>query len=301
VSQEINHFIANRTVVANISCKTFLVTIFGDVVSQHGNWIWLGSLVKALEPLGYSERLVRTSVNRLLKEDWLQMKSSGRKSYYSFTAKAQGHYTKAARRIYANDSTSNKDQWLIIFTSFVNDKLLPELKKQLHWLGFSSLTSGVYAHPGCSIKSLHETIQELNLSDAVVIFDSQIHNNSSLKVLKQLVFEKWQLDQLQQKYLNLITNYKPFIETIKFNPQQCFMMRVLLIHEYRRILLSDHELTDEMLPDNWQGHAARKMVKSLYSKINSGSLQYINNNLENLNGFLEAPNIDFSKRFVSAN
>ncbi len=301
MSTSIQAFISSRTEEANISCKTLLVTLFGDVVSQHGNWIWLGSLIKALQPFGYSERLVRTSVNRLLKEDWLQAKTLGRKSYYCFTDTAQRHYTKAARRIYAKNLRSKDHKWLIVFTSFVDEKQLPEFKKQLNWLGFSSLSAGVFAHPDCSLDSLHETINELKLSDSVVIFDSQIHNSSSAKVLKKLVFEKWQLNLLQQKYQNLISTYSLFIEAENFNKQQSFAMRVLLIHEYRRILLNDHELSDEMLPEGWQGHQANQLVQTLYAKFNLPSLKYIKTNLENMSGFLDNPTAEFADRFNTIN
>ena len=37
---------------------SLIVTFFGDVVSQHGNTVWLGSLVHAMAPLGINERLV---------------------------------------------------------------------------------------------------------------------------------------------------------------------------------------------------------------------------------------------------
>ncbi|MCJ8269158.1 MAG: hypothetical protein MJK04_07115, partial [Psychrosphaera sp.] len=59
---DIGSFIATRAKQANISSKSHLVTVFGDVMSGHGQWIWLGSLIEALQGLGYSERLVRTSV-----------------------------------------------------------------------------------------------------------------------------------------------------------------------------------------------------------------------------------------------
>jgi phenylacetic acid degradation operon negative regulatory protein len=42
--------------------NSLIVSIFGDVVTQHGHTLWLGSLVNALAPLGVNDRLVRTSV-----------------------------------------------------------------------------------------------------------------------------------------------------------------------------------------------------------------------------------------------
>ena len=42
-----------------IRCTSLIVTVFGDVVSQHGGVVGLGSLVAALGLLGIDERLVR--------------------------------------------------------------------------------------------------------------------------------------------------------------------------------------------------------------------------------------------------
>ena len=38
----------------------------------HGGAIWLGDLIELLAPLGINERLLRTSVFRLVAQNWLQ-------------------------------------------------------------------------------------------------------------------------------------------------------------------------------------------------------------------------------------
>ena len=161
-SNDLGSFINQRAEIANISCKSFIVTVFGDVISQHGSWVWLGSLIDSLKPLGFSERLIRTSVFRLVKDDWLQVKKIGRKSYYAFTESANNHYTKAARRIYAGSSQHSDGRWLIVIPSSVSENKLLLLKRQLRWLGFSSLSSGAYAHPSIDQASLEETIKNLS-------------------------------------------------------------------------------------------------------------------------------------------
>ncbi|MFT4925353.1 MAG: phenylacetic acid degradation operon negative regulatory protein, partial [Phenylobacterium sp.] len=157
-------FLTHRAKVANISSKSHLVTVFGDVMSQHGEWIWLGSLISALQPLGFSERLVRTSVFRLVQDDWLQTQKVGRRSYYAFTNTAKRHYEKAARRIYAGEVPAWDGSWLIVIPAFVGDDKLVSFRRQLNWLGFSPLASGVYAHPSFDKRSLEETIEEMALS-----------------------------------------------------------------------------------------------------------------------------------------
>jgi phenylacetic acid degradation operon negative regulatory protein len=50
------------------SARTVLVTVFGDGIEPHGGEVWAGSLLRLVEPLGMNERLVRTSLNRLVGE-----------------------------------------------------------------------------------------------------------------------------------------------------------------------------------------------------------------------------------------
>ena len=78
---------------------------------------------------------------------------------------------------------------------------------------------------------------------------------------------------------------------------QSFILRTLIIHEYRRILLKDHELPEELLPDNWSGFGASQVVKSLYAHLAESSCEYITTQLYNANGFLPVAEKDFNFRF----
>lgn len=293
-------FISSRTEQVNISCKTLIVTVFGDVISIHGNWIWLGSLIESLAPLGYSERLVRTSVFRLVEEEWLRVKKIGRKSYYSLTETAIKYNEKAAMRIYSPTGYSDNNQWLIVLPSFVSDEQFPELKRQLKWLGFSTIASSVYAHPSFDSNSLEETIRDLDLLDSVIIITGKTIDSHSTRVLKKLVFEKWKLDQLQKEYACIISDYAPVYELAQsdaITSALSYLLRLLIIHEFRRVLLKDHELAKDMLPKDWSGSIARKLVKNLYSKLAVKSCQYITGQLETIDGKLPRAAAEFERRF----
>jgi len=297
---EIKQFIANRVEESNISCKTFLVTVFGDVISQHGQWVWMGSLIEALSSLGYSERLVRTSVFRLVKDDWLQVKKIGRKSYYSLTENANNHYTKAARRIYSPERKHDDDRWLIVIPSFVEDAQLVQFKRQLKWLGFSSLATGVYAHPFGDKDSLNATLIELNLENSVIVFSAETVDKNSLKVLKKQVYQKWQLNQLSDYYTQFINTYQKQYDLIKkenISAEQAFIIRLLLIHDYRRIILKDNELSSSMLPEDWSGYKAHFLTKALYRLLSKQSQSYIVNSLINSDGCLPKASFEFDDRF----
>lgn len=57
--------------------SSLIVSLFGDLVRPRGGRIWLGSLIRLLEPLALSERLVRSTVFRLARDQWLSTEVLG--------------------------------------------------------------------------------------------------------------------------------------------------------------------------------------------------------------------------------
>ena len=45
-----------------IRTRSLVITFFGDIVSQHGGNVWLGSLISVLAKFKINERLVRTTL-----------------------------------------------------------------------------------------------------------------------------------------------------------------------------------------------------------------------------------------------
>jgi len=298
---EVGRFVRESIHLKQISAKSFIVTVFGDVISQHSGQVWLGSLINSLQPLGFSERLIRTSVFRLVKDDWLEVNKIGRKSYYRFTETANKHYTKAARRIYAPQREHPDGNWLIVLPSLVDKRKLPALKKQLSWLGFNLISSGAYAHPSLDQTSLEETIKELDLSDSLIVFSSHIYDEDSESTLRKLVHKQWNIDELHQRYLLLIDDYQKILEQLEsgtdITDHDCYLLRLILVHEYRRILLNDYELPQNMLPANWSGYQACTAVKQLYGHLAKPSTRFIIKNMQDAGGYLQKPIDSFKKRF----
>jgi phenylacetic acid degradation operon negative regulatory protein len=292
--------IQQRVSEQNISCTSMVVTVFGDVVSQHGGWIWLGSLIEALEDFGFNERLVRTAVYRLVQNDWLQVSKVGRRSYYCFTENAKGHYAKAARRIYAGPAAEWDGAWTLVIPANVSDDKREEFRKSLNWQGFNTLSPGLYAHPSSDRTSLDETLQELGIADQVVVLSAQTNDPQSQASIRQLARQRWKLNDLAESYQELVDFYRKAAETFSKNTppaKDCFHLRTLLIHDYRRILLRDPDFPEEMLPQGWIGLQAHDLVRRLYRAVATASLEYIENELENAHGALPGTNERFYKRF----
>ncbi|HEB97871.1 MAG TPA: phenylacetic acid degradation operon negative regulatory protein PaaX, partial [Thiotrichales bacterium] len=80
-----------------IHANSLILTLFGDSICPHGGVIWLGSLIKLVEPLGINQRLVRTSVFRLTEKGILQSRQVGRRSFYSLTETGFRQFSTAAQ------------------------------------------------------------------------------------------------------------------------------------------------------------------------------------------------------------
>ncbi|MFK8021157.1 MAG: phenylacetic acid degradation operon negative regulatory protein PaaX [Pseudomonadales bacterium] len=290
----------NRVADQNYSCTSMVITVFGDVVSQHGGWIWMGSLINTLGLFGYSERLVRTAVFRLVQQDWLQANKIGRRSYYCFTENAKGHYERAARRIYASEIPDWDGSWTFVTPTLVPDDKREEFRKSLMWQGYNSLVSGMMAHPSAERTSLDETLEELDLVGKAIVFSARNTDVHSKAALKSLVLQKWNLDELAQQYDELLNFYRPLIKSQKLSavsPEIAFQMRVLLIHDYRRVLLRDPDFPDELLPTGWVGFEVYELVKRLYRILSPKTEVYIEDKLSNAQGTLPHAGSRFYKRF----
>jgi len=297
VSDLVAEFAARRP----IRCTSLIVTLFGDIASQHGGIVWLGSLVEGLALLGVDERLVRTSTFRLVKEGWLEASREGRRSYYRFTPYGRREYARAARRIYARDRPAWDGNWTLLLPVAVPEGARESFRRSVLWAGFGSLAAGVYAHPGSDNGSISELLAEQNLSEKVVVMRAGTDALQSDRLLRDVLWKNWELEALASAYARFVQRFRAvrsaLARTRAISPEECFAVRLLLVHEYRRILLHDTDVPAELLPADWPGLEARRLAAELYARVGPGSLDYVCTHLQGANGALGAPAESFGKRF----
>jgi phenylacetic acid degradation operon negative regulatory protein len=283
--------------------KSLIITLFGDVISQHGGEIWLGSIARSVEALGINDRLVRTSIFRLAKEGWIEVEREGRKSFYGFTRSGSKEYQRAAQRIYSAGGNSWRGGWQILIPTHLPEHLRDDFRRSLNWLGFRAISNGTFARPGGDEESIRDLLDEFDLNSGVIVMEAKTTSLTSSKEWRNVVSEYWQLETLEADYRQLIGLFRPLKKTLDNGvlptPLQAFQARILLIHEYRRILLRDTPLPDDLLPNRWQGTVARQLVQGLYRDLAAPSTNYIQTELVNRQGRLPEPESYFYQRFGS--
>lgn len=280
---------------------SLIVSFFGDVVSQHGQVIWLGSLVEALGALGVNQRLVRTSVFRLVKDGWLEFERQGRCSYYRFSPFGLHEYERAARRIYALEQKSWQGRWQVLIPLKVPEESRQGLRRSLLWQGFRAVSTDTYIRPGESDNALLETLEEFGATSQVMLMEASAADETSLRMVKAMVEEHWMLREVALAYREFITHFRPLLKFLDSgnhpDPLSAFIARTLLIHDYRRVLLRDTPLPDELLPPGWPGAEAKLMTSRIYHALAEPSAEYIRSRLQGEDGSLPGPEAGFYQRF----
>ncbi|MHC3033561.1 PaaX family transcriptional regulator [Acinetobacter nosocomialis] len=270
IQQIIDSVVKNET----LSGTSLISTIFGDSVLHRGGNISLASLIQLLELFGFNDRAVRTSVFRLVKNDWLCSDKIGRTSFYRITDSSRSTYLQAEQRIY-NDQMKEWDHyWDLILMSSLDTENKALLKKELEWLGFANISTNLMAYPGCNRIELQRLLVDLNMSEQVVVFKAetlQLFNNS-VDTIGRMLRTNWPIDELRQRYLQFLDIFREIgvllmQENEQLEPVQAFQIRTLLIHYYRRILLKDPALPLELMPTDWPAISARTLSMNIYKKV----------------------------------
>jgi len=301
-SKALKAFLHQRMQQGNISSTALLFTFFCDVVTQHGGEIWLGSVIKALTPLGISERLTRTAVFRLIQDDWLESRKQGRRSYYRLTQTGKHYYERAAKRIYASSSPAWDGVWTLLFASMVDKDKRDALRKGVLWLGYGSFAPGVFALPSSDVQPLNELLKDLSLEDSIVKMQARADPSGNTESLQKLVLARWDLDDLRHRFAAFTSHYKTAERILRRKKQAdghlLLLLRVLMIHEYRRLLLHDPELPAIMMPVDWEGHAAQSLVADMYRLLAAETINWASRELVNATGRLNAGTRLLQNRFV---
>lgn len=279
---------------------SLVVSIFGDAISPHGGAVWLGSLINVLQAFGINQRLVRTSVFRLVKDGWLQSEQIGRRSYYRLSTEGRARFQDASRRIYSEPRREWAGNWCLVLLAGVEAERREEFRKELGWLGFAPFSPGILAHPAPDLTAVQACVSQLDGNDRVLITDTAI-DAARNPYLKTLVHDAWSLQELDDRYGLFLEKFRSVYRGTQaaatLAPAVAFRVRTLLVHEYRKTLLRDPFLPIDLLPAQWNGLPAYQLCRNLYKVLAQPSLEFLTEHMETADGPLPPAEPAFFQRF----
>ncbi|HEV7135191.1 MAG TPA: phenylacetic acid degradation operon negative regulatory protein PaaX [Steroidobacteraceae bacterium] len=291
---------------------SLLITIFGDAIAPRGGAVTLGSLIDLARPFGLAERLVRTSVARLAAEGWLAASRHGRRSEYRLTDSGRKLFAEATRRIYGTNPSTWSGQWTLAVMPPASGRAARAAsasreappgsrrsrREQLRWLGFGQLSPGVYAHPQCTLEQARAWLTTLGCADHCWLLKSA---TEGLAADRALATEGWDLAEIARRYRRFRDSFAPVAAAVRqadaLSPQPAFVVRTLLIHQYRRIHLQDPLLPPALLPTPWVGTEAFELTARLYEAVFPAAERFLTDTGATVTGALPPADPEGHARF----
>ena len=267
----------------DISARSVLVTVFGDSVLPVTKTLWLSSLFELAAPFGFSERLVRTSMFRLVSEGWVSNERVGRRSRYSLTRLAVRESEDADRRIYTNHPVEWDGSWTF---AAVDTPLMPaqerdRIARHLRWHGFVALGRGLLASPSVTVESLRELLRLVEPATVVPIGRAELDDLDRL-VEEGFFADAFRTDDTEAAYAQFLVRYEPWQrrDLDAAAPLDAHGLRTMLVHEFRRVRLRAPDVPAELLPPDWVGDRAYEVAADLYRRLSPQAAEALSEILE---------------------
>ena len=235
---------------------SLIVTIFGDCLLPRGGGAWLHGISTLTRLFEIEPGPVRTAMSRLVTEGLFERERHGRRSFFRIAPQALPQFHEAEQKIYAPERVPWDGQWRLAVLSAPEARRPARLLLQEH--GFAALTP-----------SLLMTPNPVNLPHSVAdfAFKARLTSGQSERLISQL----WPIESLSAQFTQFLRLFAPLSDTLAAGDvlpaDQALLARILLIHEYRRLVLKSPALPDGLLPDDWPGTKARHLAARLYPRL----------------------------------
>ena len=172
------------------------------------------------------------------------------------------------------------------------------LKDELTWRGFGELSANVFAHPEPDSRSLPAQRRDAGSFSKAMVFEATLAGADSPE---RLVALGWDLADLGIRYQRFAARFERVLAALRstrsLDPEACFIVRTLLIHEYRRLHLRDPLLPARLLQADWPGARAASLCRDVYACVFAASEAHLSRVGAQLGGALPAPDASVMQRF----
>jgi len=262
--------------------QDLIFTLFGEYFLHRRVHIWVGSLIALLEPFGLSDGAVRTSLSRMVRRGWLESRREGRHSYYDLTSRGRRLLEEGERRILHPTWSDTWDgRWLLLAYSIpeVRRSVRDRFRDRLNWLGFGSLGNGLWLSPHPVEDEIASFASKAGIEEYLIVFRARRLGRMNTA---DLVARCWDVPGINEQYRAFIDRWEPFLTRCRngvtaagIAPEECYLIRFRLMHEYRGFALIDPYLPRPLLPEDWWGDRATDVFQRVHDLVEGYADQHV--------------------------
>ncbi|MEQ9695384.1 PaaX family transcriptional regulator C-terminal domain-containing protein [Shimia sp. SDUM112013] len=236
-----------------------IVTLFGDLAGTAGDRIAGTTLSSIIEPTGIKPEAQRVALFRLRNDGWLRSEKAGRSSLYSLTDHGLAETAAATPRIYARASAA-PDQWRLLVQDTVKMAERQSVEKELTRSGHLVVAPGVFLAPSTAPLS---DVDGLVMTGTVDTVPDWLRARTSPPELVQAYAD---LEQALDRFAGML-DAAPCL-----SPCEVASLRTVIVHNWRKALLSHPDLPDSFFSEHWRGTACRDKVMGILDRLGRPTL-----------------------------
>ncbi|TRW46265.1 PaaX family transcriptional regulator C-terminal domain-containing protein [Georgenia yuyongxinii] len=245
-----------------MSVRSTVLDLFGEYVQHAGGAIGLSPLSDLLGVAGIQPDATRALMTRLRSEGWFTSRREGRKVSYSITPYLHAVLDEGRGRIYRTADGDWDGSWhMVIYHIPENRRALREaLRKRLTFLGFGSPAPSTWLSARDLRARVELLLLDLGVEDVSEVgLIQMLSGTGSVAVDRQIARRCWQLDAINDAYLEWIRTWRPKIQAYAADPPRggaALAADVALVGTYRKFPFIDPALPADLLPARWHGRTA---------------------------------------------
>ncbi len=230
-----------------------VVTILGDLLRDPDDRIHGRTLAALTGPMGIADPALRVALHRLKKDGWIQSARDGRESTYWLSESARAETEAMRARIYGTAPASSGPVHLLLL-------------------------------PGDAEILFPQRVESLDIGPRMILTDADPshHPAQSLALsLPQTPLPDWITDVLcapahRAEYRHLTEATQAILAAPRpADPVHAAVLRMLILHHWRRLHLRHSTLADALLPADWEGSKARRAVTRAFDHLPRPALDRI--------------------------
>jgi phenylacetic acid degradation operon negative regulatory protein len=228
---------------------SLLVTVFGDLVPDGS--LDGPTLSAIMTAIGIKPEATRVALHRLRSDGWIKSEKRGRTSLHSLTGRGRTDSEAARQRIYGEPKTMGR-----VAEIFLTESAAVELDPAQ----FAQVTSRVFVCGADTVRP--KGAMRLQPTDLQPWLGRQIESEQIWKAYKSLHSVLMDIDEALP-------------EGTQLGALEVAVLRVMIVHAWRRLTLKHPDLPRAAHSPDWRGHDCRALVTTLLSRFARPALENI--------------------------
>jgi phenylacetic acid degradation operon negative regulatory protein len=262
--------------------RALIVTIYGLYARESAGWLSVSAVIRLMAELGVDEPAVRSAISRLKLRGLLEARREAGVAGYGLSSRGAEIIAQGDRRIFHRPEPSAAGGWLLAIFSVPEHERARRhaLRSRLAWLGFGTVSAGVWIAPRQLADETRDALAMDGLSGYVSLFAADY---LAFGAVKEKVGQWWDLARLEQLNQGFISSAGPVLEYWQgrgqlapaADPGRAFADYIRALTAWRRLPFLDPGLPPDLLPQDWDGSRAAELFRQLQTLLSSPARDHV--------------------------